>query len=68
MSEKLTWWGYIHINGGVQAKRYWDKRDLDDAYESDLVRWVHGPFEATGREDALNIVAQAYTQAERSKK
>jgi hypothetical protein len=54
MRDKQLWWGYSHINGNLQAKRYWgDKRDLDDAYESDFVEIVVEPFEASSREEAL---------------
>jgi len=27
------WWGYIHANGNIQVKRYFDKRDTDEAEE-----------------------------------
>lgn len=51
-----TWWGYKHINGSYQAKRYFDDQDLKDAYSSDFVESVTGPFEAFDRNDALEIV------------
>lgn len=28
---KNLWWGYKHISGTYQAKRYFDKRDIDEA-------------------------------------
>ena len=52
----LEWWGYLHVNGSVQAKRFFDKRDLDEAWESDFVVHVVGPFPATNRAEALDKV------------
>lgn len=52
-NNQNLWWGYLHINGSVQVKRYFDERDLDDAYESDFVDLVIQPFPADGRADAL---------------
>jgi hypothetical protein len=60
-TDKLLWWGYRHTNGSVQAKRYFDQRDLEDAYESPFVRQVVRPFEANSREDALRAVAERTT-------
>jgi len=47
------WWGYRHINGSLQVKRYFDSRDLDDARDSDFVISYTGPFDASDRDDAL---------------
>jgi len=56
---KNLWWGYKHINGNYQAKKYWgDKRDLEDAYESDFVDVVIEPFEAKDRKEALHIIKE----------
>lgn len=54
--EKNLWWGYLHVRGTLQAKRYFDKRDLDEAYESDFVAQVVQPFMAKDREEALDHV------------
>ena len=56
--NKLQWWGYVHTNGSLQAKRYFDKRDLEDAYESDFVAQVIQPFDASGREEALEHISK----------
>jgi len=40
----------------VQAKRYFDPLDLQEARESDFVSAVVPPFEALGREQALRVV------------
>lgn len=47
------WWGYLHISGTIHVKRYFDDRDIDDAEESDFVKYIMGPYEAKGREDAI---------------
>lgn len=52
-NEKPLWWGYKHVSGTLQAKRYFDKRDTDEAEESPFVAQVVYPFRATDREEAL---------------
>lgn len=52
------WWGYIHTNGSIQVKRYFDQRDLEDAHESPFVSKVINPFEAEGRDDAIRIIKE----------
>ena len=47
------WWGYLHINGTNQVKRFFRITDLDDARESDVVLAVTWVVDATGRDDAL---------------
>lgn len=47
------WYGYKHVNGGYQAKRYSDRRDLDKCQESDFVEAYTRPFEANNRQHAL---------------
>lgn len=54
--ERNLWWGYKHESGTLQAKRYFDSRDTDEAHESPFVIKVVGPFPATDREDALNYI------------
>jgi hypothetical protein len=58
MDERNLWWGYRHVSGTYQAKRYYDKRDLDEAYESDFVESVVRPFEADTREEALDYIKE----------
>ncbi len=58
MGNDLLWWGYRHINGSLQAKRYFDARDLEDARESDFVASVCPPFKANGRDEALKIIGE----------
>ena len=58
MENELLWWGYRHTNGGLQAKRYFDQRDLEDARESPFVAAVCPPFKAEGRDEALRIIGE----------
>lgn len=54
--KKLEWWGYVHINGRIQVKRFFGQRDIDEANESDFVVRTAGPFMATDRADAFRIM------------
>lgn len=56
--EKLEWWGYLHVEGTLQVKRYFGPRDIKEAQESPFVDIVHGPFSADGREQALQILSE----------
>jgi len=59
MEENLNlWWGYRHISGTYQAKKYFDKRDTDEAEESDFVEQVVYPFNAKSRDEALEHIKQ----------
>lgn len=53
----ILWWGYLHDNGSVHVKRFFDQRDLAEARESDFVEAVTGPFKANSREDAMVIAS-----------
>jgi len=47
------WWGYIHVQSGdICLKRYFGRRDIDDAYTSPLCTDVRGPVEAATRDEA----------------
>lgn len=56
--NKMQWWGYRHTSGTYQAKRYFDRRDIEEAEDSDFCEIVVGPFLAENREEALEIVKQ----------
>lgn len=56
--EGFLWWGYKHESGTYQAKRYFEKLDIQEAHESPFCVRVAGPFRAQSREDALRIVQQ----------
>lgn len=55
------WWGYKHISGTLQAKRYFDKRDIEDAEESGFCENIVRPFLATNRDEAIAIIKQKTT-------
>lgn len=50
------WWGYKHISGTYQVKRYFDKLDIIEVQESPFVDICYGPFGANSREQALKII------------
>jgi len=50
----MLWWGYIHINGSIQVKRFFDHGDINEANESDFVERTFGPFDAVDRDDAID--------------
>lgn len=56
--EGFLWWGYKHESDTYQAKRYFDRRDTDEAHESPFCAVVVGPFRARDRDHALEIVKQ----------
>lgn len=58
MYNVLIWWGYRHVNGHIQVKRYFHPMDIKEAMESDFVEDVCGPFEADDRSDAKEIAAK----------
>jgi len=54
--NKNQWWGYLHTSGTYQAKRYFEPLDIEEAEESPFCKKVVGPFDASNRDEALNIV------------
>ena len=54
--SKSLWWGYKHVSGTFQAKRYFDKRDTDEAEQSPCCEQVVYPFEAESRDEALDYI------------
>lgn len=56
--NKNLWWGYRHTSGTLQAKRYFDPRDISEAHQSPFCKQVVGPFNASDREEALKIVKE----------
>lgn len=57
MDGANLWWGYKHINGSFQVKRYFSPLDLKEARESPFVRKVFDKFTAKNRQDALEHVS-----------
>lgn len=56
----LLWWGYLHQNGAIIAKRWFgDVKDYTtDCEGNDFVVKVVPPFEADSREKAFEIIRQ----------
>lgn len=55
----LLWWGYLHQNGAVIAKRYFgNAKNFPDVPANDFVVRVVPPFEADSREKAFEIIRQ----------
>jgi hypothetical protein len=56
METNNLWWGYKHTSGTIQAKRYFDKRDIEEAEESPFCDIIIHPFEAKDRDEAIQII------------
>lgn len=54
--EKKLWWGYIHTNGNIQVKPFFEREDVRDAISSPFCAEVFTEFEADSREDAINYI------------
>lgn len=54
----MLWWGYLHIEGTIQVKPFFDALDIVEAYQSPFVKEVFTEFEAKDREDAIRIVKE----------
>lgn len=57
-TKENQWWGYQHINGKLQAKVYYDWKDITLAEISPFVAQVVYPFLARDREHALAFIQQ----------
>lgn len=67
-SSSLRWWAYLHTNGTVQLKRFFDWESLSDAKASPFVQKTCGPFKAGSRDEALAIArSQLMTSSEDEK-
>lgn len=58
------WWGYLHTDGTVHAKRYFDQRDLDEARESTFVDQIMEPFDAESSMDAVSTLRKFFNEPE----
>lgn len=59
----MLWWGYLHQNGAVIAKRYFgDVKDYTtDCEGNDFIIQIIPPFAASSREEAFKIVRELTT-------
>lgn len=58
--DELMWWGYLHENGTIQAKR-WSGDHADyttDCRDNPFVIKVVKPFVAASREEAMTILRE----------
>lgn len=58
-TEQLLWWGYKHVQGTYQAKRYLGTAtdfEILDAIDSDFVETIVPVFEAVNRDQALAYI------------
>ena len=61
--NRIMWWGYLHENGTIQAKRWFgDHEDYTgDCIGNPFVLQVVPPFEANSREEAIDIIRKELT-------
>jgi len=59
MKKLENWWGYLHEDGSVHAKRVFEPSingDIDEAIESPFVLYVVNPFWAKNRQTAILVI------------
>jgi hypothetical protein len=53
---KQDWWGYVHENGSIHVKRYFNIGQLMDAEESDFVKRIVYPFKSINKQEATLVI------------
>ncbi len=56
MNDQIRWWGYLHNNGSIHTKRYFDVEDILEAEESSFVKEIMPPFPTENEKTARKIV------------
>ena len=58
MSDQTMWWGYLHRDGSIQAKRWFgDEKDYtSDCEGNPFVLQVVRPFQANNRDEAIERI------------
>jgi hypothetical protein len=56
---KTEWYGYLHVNGSVHVKRFFDIEDLQEVSASPFVKVWRGPWECESRDAALVKLREA---------
>lgn len=51
--NEIEWWAYVHVNGSLQVKRFFDLEDIMEAQRSDFVERVFGPVPVGTRSGAI---------------
>lgn len=65
IAYKVSWWAYLHTNGSIQVKRYFDTpMDLIRALESSFVQCVTRPFNSENREEAIKKAGRLFNGEE----
>ena len=54
--KDILWWGYLHTSGTIQAKPYFEPLDISEARQSPFCDRVFGPFKASNRDEAIDII------------
>ena len=60
-ASQLPYWGYLHVNGTVHVKRFYDIEEIKDAQESPFVHKVFGPFYCTNTKEAFIVLENYFT-------
>lgn len=64
----MKWWGYLHVQGRIQVKRFWDcYLPIDDAISSPFVAQVIFPFHADSRDEAIEYCKNFLIWIEKNK-
>lgn len=59
--KELLWWGFLHVNGEILLKRYYNQDDIYEAEDSGFVVDIFGPFEAPNRDKAMELLTEKLT-------
>ena len=54
------WWGYLHTDGTMHAKRFFDDMEFVEATQSPFVDQIMEPFDASDSGEALQMVMQYF--------
>ena len=57
----IQWYGYLHVDETLHVKRYFDRKDIEEAQYSDFVQRVTSPFFAINRTRAFEIAKSKLT-------
>jgi len=60
--KQSMWYGYIHINDSIHAKRIASTADWEEAWKSDFVKKITRPFHADGREAAVIEIKKIFLE------
>jgi AmiR/NasT family two-component response regulator len=63
--EQHMYWGYLHQNGTVQVKGYYEYGQIKDAEESGFVQYIVKPFKTSTRKEALIIITKEIEDVKR---